>query len=318
MFSVRCSMFPPLSRRRNQTHKTKMKYKLTFALVASLTSTAFGAFQAPLPEFKNEKQLADWRAEKACEVTRQGYAAEVTPFYTGKPYLASSSNYAFKYRSYNPEVARWTSEDPSGFPDGANGSYYAPRPTTQLDALGLDAVSFTGTPTASTLSGSNFNITVITAAQRIGQTIAAEMEVGWAIGSSLSGWVVQHIQLTENVFNDNGTPWTAPGPLTSQYWEAWRVNGGVVEVTSTINGKDYFGTRTYDPSTNGSFNFTGKVDFYSDSVFTGSHTSADWGNSPGSWSTNAVPEAGGLHARLTEPNWWTGTGFNHNLTLSWE
>ena len=44
-----------------------MKHKLTFALVASLTSTAFAEFKAPLPEFKNEKQLAEWRAEKASE-----------------------------------------------------------------------------------------------------------------------------------------------------------------------------------------------------------------------------------------------------------
>jgi RHS repeat-associated protein len=114
-----------------------MRYKLTFALVASLTSTAFAEFKAPLPEFKNEKQLAEWRAEKASEATDKGYTAEETPFYTGKPYLASSGSYAFKYRSYSPELARWTSEDPSGFPDGANGSIYAPCPTIDLDVAGL-------------------------------------------------------------------------------------------------------------------------------------------------------------------------------------
>ncbi len=114
-----------------------MKYKLTFALVAALTGSAFAGFQAPLPEFKSDKQLAEWRAEKASESTSQGYAAEETGFYTGKPYLASSGGYAFKYRSYNPELARWTSEDPSGFPDGANGSIYAPTPTHDLDVAGL-------------------------------------------------------------------------------------------------------------------------------------------------------------------------------------
>ncbi len=116
-----------------------MKYKLTFALVASLTSTAFAAFQAPLPEFKNEKQLAEWRAEKASESTSQGYATEQAAFYTGKPYLPLSGDYAFKYRSYNPELARWTSEDPSGFPDGANQSFYAPSPTSQFDFCGLNS-----------------------------------------------------------------------------------------------------------------------------------------------------------------------------------
>ncbi len=116
---------------------TKMKTKLTFALVASLTSTAFAEFKAPVPDFKNEKQLAEWRAEKAAESASQGNAAEETAFYTGKPYLAFSGSYAFKYRSYNPEVARWTSEDPSGFPDGANGNIYAPSPTTEVDYEGL-------------------------------------------------------------------------------------------------------------------------------------------------------------------------------------
>lgn len=114
-----------------------MKYKLTFALVASLTSTAFAEFKAPLPEFKNEKQLAEWRAEKASEATSQGYAVEETAFYTGRSYLAASAEYAFKYRNYSPELARWTSEDPSGFPDGANGNFYAPVPTTELDYQGL-------------------------------------------------------------------------------------------------------------------------------------------------------------------------------------
>ncbi len=114
-----------------------MKTKLTFALVASLTSSAFAEFKAPLPEFKNEKQLAEWRAEKASEAASQGYVAEEAAFYTGKPFLASTGGYAFKYRSYNPELARWTSEDPSGFPDGANNNYYAPAPTMGFDALGL-------------------------------------------------------------------------------------------------------------------------------------------------------------------------------------
>jgi RHS repeat-associated protein len=120
-----------------------MKPKLTLALVAFMTSTAFAAFQAPLPEFKNEKQLAEWRAEKASESASQAYAVEETAFYTGKPYLASSGDYAFKYRSYNPELARWTSEDPSGFPDGANASIYAPSPTHEFDYLGLKTQTIT-------------------------------------------------------------------------------------------------------------------------------------------------------------------------------
>ncbi len=89
-----------------------------------MTGSAFAAFQAPLPEFKNEKQLAEWRAEKALESASQNYASAQSAFYTGKPYLESSGGYAFKYRSFDPATARWTSEDPSGFPDGPNNTIY--------------------------------------------------------------------------------------------------------------------------------------------------------------------------------------------------
>ena len=121
-----------------------MNYKLAFALAAILTSNAFAAFKAPLPEFKNEKQLAEWRAEQKSKPASQGYATPETAFYTGKPYLATSGSYAFKYRSYSPELARWTSEDPSGFPDGANGNRYAPIPSYGLDFAGLWKLQIVG------------------------------------------------------------------------------------------------------------------------------------------------------------------------------
>ena len=45
-------------------------------------------------------------------------------FYTGKPYDADTETYTFKYRNYDPELNRWTTADPSGFPDGANNQVY--------------------------------------------------------------------------------------------------------------------------------------------------------------------------------------------------
>jgi RHS repeat-associated protein len=118
-----------------------MKTKLTLALVAIITGSAFAAIPAVLPEFKNEKQLAEWRAEMAAKHAATTTASEDHAFYTGKPYIESTGGYAFKYRSYNPELARWTSEDPSGFPDGANQSNYAPTPTSELDWAGLLAIN---------------------------------------------------------------------------------------------------------------------------------------------------------------------------------
>jgi len=58
-------------------------------------------------------------------------------FYTGKPYDVDSESYTFKYRNYDPELNRWTTVDPSGFPDGANNQLYAPSPLFELDKFGL-------------------------------------------------------------------------------------------------------------------------------------------------------------------------------------
>ncbi|MEO8615657.1 MAG: RHS repeat-associated core domain-containing protein [Luteolibacter sp.] len=120
-----------------------MKRQLnTLALMALITSTAFAGFNAPLPEFKTPEQLAEWRAELAAKSAASTKATtQDTAFYTGKPYVESTGTYAFKYRSYNPEMARWTSEDPSGFPDGANSSIYAPNPNSEFDYQGLVVVA---------------------------------------------------------------------------------------------------------------------------------------------------------------------------------
>jgi RHS repeat-associated protein len=99
---------------------------------------------APLPEFKTPEQLAKWRSEttaraEAQQASRPSTLDSSTPFYTGKPYLAESRSYAFKYRQYSPEMGRWTTVDPSGFPDGANNRVYASVPTSGLDPNGLSS-----------------------------------------------------------------------------------------------------------------------------------------------------------------------------------
>ena len=96
--------------------------------------------------FMDKNQLAAWRAEtmsksiaaekeaaQAAQAAKQQAQAAAPAFFTGKPYLPATATYGFKYRGYAPSLARWTSEDPSGFPDGANCSYYAPCPTNELD-----------------------------------------------------------------------------------------------------------------------------------------------------------------------------------------
>jgi RHS repeat-associated protein len=70
-------------------------------------------------------------------------------FYTGKPYEEDLGGYVFNYRTYSPEINRWTTPDPSGFPDGANNHLYASAPTTQIDPLGL-TLNIASPPTGAT------------------------------------------------------------------------------------------------------------------------------------------------------------------------
>lgn len=63
--------------------------------------------------------------------------------YTGRPFDAKSGGYVFAFRSYDPTTARWSSIDPSGFPDGSNNSAYRPTPTNSLDFAGLMAITWT-------------------------------------------------------------------------------------------------------------------------------------------------------------------------------
>ena len=113
-------------------------------------------FPAPLPEWKTPAQLKVWRAEttaktlakeaadRAAQVKAVASSATPSGFYTGKPYMAESGTYAFKYRDYNPEMGRWTTVDPSGFPDGANNRVYVNNKTlNSFDDNGLDTASFT-------------------------------------------------------------------------------------------------------------------------------------------------------------------------------
>jgi RHS repeat-associated protein len=80
---------------------------------------------APLPQFMDKEQLAQWSASQAAVAKVASSSQDVsTQFYTGKPYVADAGGYVFKYRTYNPEMSRWTSADPSGFPDGVNNQIY--------------------------------------------------------------------------------------------------------------------------------------------------------------------------------------------------
>jgi len=157
--------------------------KTTYLLLAAVFAAA-SAIQAatvehklpaPMPEFKTPEQLAIWRKEmtekaKATDVlsakqAKTSLPEEKSAFYTGKPYIAESNSYAFKFRQYEPELNRWTTSDPSGFPDGANNAAYLPVPTSGFDWQGLKKIAwlyftpsaFAGNP----IGALNANITLL-------------------------------------------------------------------------------------------------------------------------------------------------------------
>lgn len=77
-------------------------------------------------------------------------------FYTGKPFDPDLGEYTFAFRNYNPQMARWTSADPSGFPDGVNNNIFCYNtPLMGLDPNGLEFLFFDGT-SLSSWTGSGF------------------------------------------------------------------------------------------------------------------------------------------------------------------
>lgn len=114
---------------------------LAVALHVPVASANF--LPAPLPKFRTKEGFAHQRgADPALQGARTAAAKEVGVFFTGKPFDSGQKGYLFKYRSYDPEINRWTTVDPSGFPDGANDKFYAPVPTSAIDPFGLSSWRF--------------------------------------------------------------------------------------------------------------------------------------------------------------------------------
>lgn len=112
-----------------------------------------------------------------------GVAAQpASYFYTGKPYDADLGAYTFNYRSYDPEAARWTSADPSGFPDGVNNHIYARNfATSHLDPTGFATVTINGPGDALNYYASNAG-----GDTNAGQTIINEIKGSEDYASMLS------------------------------------------------------------------------------------------------------------------------------------
>lgn len=106
-------------------------------------------------------------------------------FFTGKPFIEGIGGFIFKYRSYSAADARWTSADPSGFPDGTNAfSYSMLNPITNVDPLGLKTWTLDEPPAgaAGTQGESSPKKPTRTA------WVTGTNEIRWAKQWSATGW----------------------------------------------------------------------------------------------------------------------------------
>jgi len=120
----------------------KPKYIAVVAALAAIVVQS--ALAGSLPEIMTPGEL---RALRAGQIARAAaaqadVAKSATPtMYTGKISDADSGGYLFKYRNYDPEMNRWTTVDPSRFPDGANAYFYAPNCLSEIDTDGCAKMS---------------------------------------------------------------------------------------------------------------------------------------------------------------------------------
>jgi len=129
---------------------------LQIAVLLGVAVATLAAQAKALPEFMNAQQLTAWRAQHSAPTAAVAPTTdEQTQFFTGKPYDAASGTYLFKYRAYNPSLARWTSADPRGFPDGSNNQLLCDNnPVYFIDRFGLDRLIINAVPAGGSSGGS--------------------------------------------------------------------------------------------------------------------------------------------------------------------
>ena len=280
-------------------HGTAMRWCSALVMVCALESA-----QAARPVVVDElpglpgQPASYWHAvrgeQEAAQTVRMAARNEAANvFFTGKPYDADLEGYLFRFRTYRPDVARWTSADPSGFPDGANGDAYACNPLSEFDWQGLAVV--TGT-TEGVSCGNYIGFNVTDPPHQIGAN-GGLMRVEWTTGSSAQeGLIVQKVMMTRQVGNEP--------PMHFNYFEVWRI--GVSDLVDTFKFAGW-------PSANGSMDIRGEAKYFS--TFGMDMQSSPWTRDPNHPSGNL------LHFNFEDslPAWWSNGGgsVSHYLNVQW-
>lgn len=110
-----------------KVHQHLIATALALNVIMPISADAAG-LAATVPEFQNQSQLRNQIAYTPSEgeayLARENMFYKHAGFHTGKPYDAETVSYTFKYRNYSTNSKRWTTADPSGFPDGPNNNIY--------------------------------------------------------------------------------------------------------------------------------------------------------------------------------------------------
>jgi RHS repeat-associated protein len=134
--------------------------------------------------------------------------------FTGKSFVEQLGSYVFHHRLYSPETLRWSTKDPTGFPDGINNSLYVcGDPVSKLDPLGTSEVHTTEDSNRVNPNGSPSVIVRYT--YKYGKYQEPEVTTGSASFPPGSGWIGATAVITCN----ESMPSPVPTDGNKLYWK---------------------------------------------------------------------------------------------------
>jgi len=219
-------------------------------------ATAEHKLPAPMPEFMSQEQVTKWQADriakaqakKSAETAATQASSAPSAFYTGKPYVEETGSYAFRFRQYDPELNRWTSADPSGYPDSPNNSAYNAIPTFEYDWQGLVTQGFTIT----TGFASNIKIDVnytFNSSPVITGTYFDGYQGVLGLGINYTGSTALNGASSSDRIDENGATWRKYSFNVD--WSLYQsLLAGIGDFSGVIWGPDLLGTGTANFTTN--------------------------------------------------------------------
>jgi RHS repeat-associated protein len=234
----------------------------------------------------------------------------------------------FGARDYSPTDGRWVEPDPAGYVDGANRFQFEHSvPDERVDPIGCAGQN----PMPNTVYAPLL-IKLVHQAHWVNPDRPggdAEMDVSW-LPPATDGVIIQHVWFERKVYNAAGVELKDEtlDKSNSQYWEAWVVVGGKVEVgyndtpdhiaslrdISTSEWEDGFYLRPYlydlkrdGSGCKGSYEEFGEAPFFQ-------------GSKIGESSWKPIQESSDLPATKTEPNIWKSGAAttDHWLLVTWD